>query len=174
MEMGNVCLYSPLLRMGESAVVGVEGRCRSYKNGLVPDWQGLNWGSTGEVWLGMEVGNNWRGGWSVVACKHSDTSLVKELDPFGRLKDPISNGNGKIQIALVFNVSFWGHVEVFFIVEDTVFKSSNAVLEMELLLFISVVPLFDSFCKSLGDVCHEGKAGNALVIELKHHKGGVG
>ena len=122
-EVGNICSYSPLLRMGEGMAIGVVGRHRSHKNGLVPDWQGLNWGSTGEIWLGMEGTDNQGGGWSIVTCEHSDVSIVKELDPLGWLKDPISDGNDKVRVVLVLDVSFWRHVEVFFIVKDVIFKS---------------------------------------------------
>ena len=67
-EVGSICSYPPVLRVREGAAVGVVGGHRSHKNGLVPDWQGLNWGGTGVVGLGMDGANNWGGRWSIIAC----------------------------------------------------------------------------------------------------------
>ena len=95
-EMSDVCLYPPVLGMREGAAIGVIGGCRSYKNSLVPDWQGLNWGGTGVVGLGMDGANDWGGRWPIVTCIYGDLSILEEFNPLGGSKYPVADGDGQV------------------------------------------------------------------------------
>ena len=163
-----------MLGMRKGAAVGMEGGHRSHKNGLVPDWQGLNCSGTGVVQLGMKDTDGWEGGWPVVTCKHGDASFVEELDPFCRAKNSVADGDDKVRIVLVFDVPLRGHIEVFFIVEDVILQSPNVILEMQLFFLICIIPPFDSFGKSPSNVCCKSEARYALVVEFKGYKGSVG
>ena len=54
----------------------------------------------------------------------------------------MANGDDQVFVMHVFDVSIWGSIENFLIIEDAIFQASDVIFEMKLLSLVLVISFF--------------------------------
>jgi len=122
------------------------------------------WGERGQgfvgpvVWLGVDVGNPGKVTWAATLSKSCHPSIIQLFKVFGRLKEALSDGDGKAWgLSLIFLVSLQcfsvvgrgGVVNLLLEIDNLLFK----VLDLD---FVDEFAVLGGFNKASGDASEHG------------------
>ena len=157
-EAENVGEDSPVIKVGDGIAKGEEESGGSGEQVLEPIGHGFNGGGAIDGG-GVDVSDIGLGVGSVLGGKHSHSSRVELLDPFGGPKKPMADRDGKGGVVVVvFDISFRGVDEGGLIVFNLVFQASDAVLKTVFLFSVCLVTSFEGGGQSFGDIGDQDKA----------------